>query len=57
MFLCRHRAQHGDHELDLQRQRATHATWLMGSWENATNLYTNITLGNLTEADFAYPKF
>ena len=26
-------------------------------WEHATNLYTDITLGNLTEADFAYPKF
>lgn len=26
-------------------------------WEKATNLYTDITLGNLTEADFTYPKF
>jgi hypothetical protein len=26
-------------------------------WEHAVNLYTDISLGNLTEADFAYPKF
>lgn len=26
-------------------------------WEKATYLYADITLGNLTEADFAYPKF
>lgn len=26
-------------------------------WEKQTNIYTDITLGNLTEADFTYPKF
>ena len=26
-------------------------------WEKATNLYSDIKLGNLTEADFTHPKF